>query len=55
MRYHKHYFKTLTRVQRSNIDFDYLFDEISHDWQYKARRLQARRWRKLNSVTDSES
>lgn len=27
--------------------FEYLYDEISHDWQSKARRLQARRWRLL--------
>jgi len=31
----------------SDITFDDLYDEISHDWQLRARRLQARRWRTL--------
>jgi len=29
------------------LTFEDLYEEISHDWQQKARRLQARRWRIL--------
>jgi hypothetical protein len=32
----------------SDMTFDDLYDEISKDWKYKARRLQARRWRMLS-------
>lgn len=28
--------------------FDDLYDEISSDWEEKARKLQVRRWRALN-------
>lgn len=27
--------------------FDELFDSYSQDWEYKARRLKARRWRAM--------
>lgn len=37
----------LTQNYESEQDFDNLYDEISHDWQGKARKLQARRWRAL--------
>lgn len=31
----------------SALSFDELYDDISDHWQDKAKRLQARRWRKL--------
>ncbi len=39
--------KILTTPTRINeVDFDNLFED-GEDWQQKAERLQARRWRKL--------
>ncbi|MBI4033687.1 hypothetical protein HY379_01680 [Candidatus Saccharibacteria bacterium] len=35
----------------SSISFDELYDEFSYQWQEKARRLQARRWRKIKNQT----
>lgn len=29
------------------MSFDDFYDELSSDWELKAERLQARRWRKL--------
>lgn len=38
----------LTRPTKwSELTFEELYDQISDDWQYKARRLQIRRWRAL--------
>jgi hypothetical protein len=31
--------------------FDDLYEDISSDWELKAERLQARRWRKLRHET----
>ncbi|MEX0881504.1 MAG: hypothetical protein WDZ34_01350 [Candidatus Saccharimonadales bacterium] len=31
----------------SSISFDELYEDISDQWLEKARRLQARRWRKI--------
>lgn len=33
----------------SNITFEGLYDDISRDWEYRARRLRARRWRMLKT------
>lgn len=41
-------FKVLSKPTRlSELSFDELYDEMSNDWELKAERLQARRWRKL--------
>lgn len=34
-------------IRIGDLDFDYLYEEISNDWPEKARRLQIRRWRIL--------
>lgn len=31
----------------TEISFDEFYDEMSNDWELRAERLQARRWRKL--------
>ncbi len=36
-----------TRADEVYSNFDELYDDISSDWQAKADRLRARRWRKL--------
>lgn len=33
------------------LTFEELYDEISNDWQLKAARLQARRWRNMRLMT----
>ena len=38
-------------AQINDLTFDELYDEISRDWQLKARRLQARRLRALKHST----
>ena len=41
-------FKLITKPTRlSDISFDEMYDEMADDWELKAERLQARRWRKL--------
>jgi len=35
----------------SSITFDELYEDISDHWLEKARRLQARRWRKIKHQT----
>ncbi len=35
----------------SSISFDELYEDISDQWLEKARRLQARRWRKIKHQT----
>jgi len=30
-----------------DLTFEDLYGDISQDWEYKAKRLQARRWRKI--------
>jgi hypothetical protein len=41
-------FKVLSKPTRlSELSFDELYDEMSNDWELRAERLQARRWRKL--------
>lgn len=35
----------------SSISFDELYEDISDQWMEKARRLQARRWRKIKHQT----
>lgn len=41
-------FKVLSKPTRlSELSFEELYDEMSNDWELKAERLQARRWRKL--------
>lgn len=41
-------FRILSKPTRiSDLSFDELYDEMSNDWELKAERLQARRWRKL--------
>ena len=43
--------KILTRPTRySDLSFDDLYEDISDDWEIKAARLQARRWRKLREA-----
>ena len=40
--------KVLSTVTRlSDLVFEDFYDSVANDWQRKARRLQARRWRKL--------
>ena len=34
-------------IKVSELTFEDLYQEISQDWQEKAQRLQARRWRML--------
>ena len=34
-------------IKVSELTFEDLYQEISQDWQEKAKRLQARRWRML--------
>jgi hypothetical protein len=34
-------------IRRSDLTFDDLYEDISDEWEAKAARLQARRWRKL--------
>lgn len=36
-----------TPTQVENLPFEDLYENITSDWQLKARRLQARRWRRL--------
>lgn len=31
----------------NDLNFEDLYEDISNDWEIKAARLQARRWRKL--------
>lgn len=31
----------------SSFDADDLYDELTQNWRYKAKQLQARRWRKV--------
>lgn len=39
----------LARPTRTDdLSFEDFYDEISRDWEYKARKLQARRWRALS-------
>lgn len=38
-------------VSTSSISFDDLYEDISDNWLEKARRLQARRWRKIKHQT----
>lgn len=41
-------FRILSKPTRiADLSFDELYDEMSNDWELKAERLQARRWRKL--------
>lgn len=40
-------FKILTSPSKQDLNFDDLYDDIANDWELKARKLQARRWRKL--------
>jgi hypothetical protein len=41
-------FKILTKPTRlTDLSFDDLYEDDDVDWQIKAERLQARRWRKL--------
>ena len=41
-------FKILTKPTRVNdLSFDELYENFSNEWELKAERLQARRWRKL--------
>jgi hypothetical protein len=41
-------FKILTKPTRlSDLSFDDLYDDISSDWELKAKRMQKRRWNKL--------
>ncbi len=35
----------------SDLSFDDLYEDISDHWREKARRLQARRWRKIKNQT----
>lgn len=35
----------------SSVSFDDLYEEVSDRWQEKAKRLQARRWRKIRHQT----
>jgi hypothetical protein len=41
-----HYIFTKPR-RFKNLSFDNRYDDIASDWQAKAERLQARRWRRL--------
>lgn len=34
-------------TKNSDLTFEDLYDEISHDWEQKAEALQTRRWRAL--------
>ena len=34
-------------IKNQDIRFEDLYDELSQDWEDKARALQARRWRAL--------
>ena len=34
-------------VKLREISFDELYEDFSRDWQYRAQRLQARRWHML--------
>ncbi|HEX7633172.1 MAG TPA: hypothetical protein VF401_02490 [Candidatus Saccharimonadales bacterium] len=36
-----------TGMYTSDLSFDDMYYELSHDWQRKARALQTRRWRAL--------
>lgn len=38
-------------VRIGDMDFDYLYEQISNDWPEKARRLQIRRWRAIKRST----
>lgn len=38
-------------ISVSSISFDELYEDISDHWMEKARRLQARRWRKIKHQT----
>jgi hypothetical protein len=40
-----HIFKAPARA--NDINFDELYDEISNNWQERARKLRIRRWRAL--------
>lgn len=45
----------ITRPTRvSDIAFDELYDEISGNWQLKAKQLQARRWRALRHALNED-
>ncbi len=35
----------------SKLSFEDLYEELSHDWESKANKLQARRWRALRHQT----
>lgn len=38
--------KKLERIDQ-DFDADELYDELTQNWRYKAKQLQARRWRKV--------
>lgn len=41
-------FKILTKPTRvKDLSFDEMYENFSSEWELKAERLQARRWRKL--------
>lgn len=43
--------KLLTQPTRlSDLSFDDLYEDITSDWELKAERLRARRWRKLRQM-----
>lgn len=46
MRRHK-MFHNIVKSREGTLGFDDLYQEISHDWQEKAERLQERRWRRI--------
>lgn len=39
--------RPLTNLRLSDLTFDDLYQDISDNWQDRARRLQVRRWRKI--------
>ena len=39
--------RPLTNIRLSDLTFDDLYQDISNNWQEKALKLQARRWRKI--------
>lgn len=38
-------------MSTTSVNFDYLYEDISDHWLEKARKLQARRWRKIKHQT----
>ena len=43
----KNIFNPSRQIKVSELVSDDFFDEISHDWQHKAKQPQVRRWRSL--------